>query len=189
LYSVRVPVNSPVELRIWCVVDVRLRLALVLEAPEEVEPVSLNRSAKCRAELLVRIWQYFSGDRIFSIEAIVPEITGERTFVPVRARLGNRVDLHAHRATLARIHAAGVLEFGNCVTTVARLPEAQRHHVGDLLAIQVHLHADAGRLRRNRNFAHRVDAAARREHRQVHPVATLDRQLLHLTRVDVSRCP
>ena len=128
-----------------------------------------------------------SCNRIGRVETVVSEVAGERACILIGAGLRNGIDLHAHRAPLAGIDPTRELEFGNRVTAVARLPEAKRHHVGHLLAIQVHLHADAGGLGRNRYFAHCVHAAAGREHRQIHPVTALDGQLLHLTRIDIAR--
>ena len=53
----------------------------------------------------------------------------------------------------------------------------------DLLPVDVDLRVALARLR---NVARLVLPAAGREHRQVHPVAAVDRQLLHLPSIDVA---
>jgi hypothetical protein len=174
-----------VEKRIRAVVGERLRLALVLVVEEQVDAIAPDRAAIRRAQLLVRVREHPILDEVGGVEGVVPEVPRERAGRRVRARLGDGVDDHPHRAALRRIEPVGdELELRDRVAAETRLAEVRSGDaVLDLLPFHVDLEGE--RPARNRRLAAVVRAVARRQQRQVEPVASVERQLLHLPRVDI----
>ncbi len=183
-------VQLHVERRVRRVPDARLRLALVVEVREEVQPVPADRAAERERELLVVDRHDPAEHRVRRVEAGVAEVAAHRSRVPVRPRPGDRDHLHRRRAAHRRVEAVrDVLKLADRLLAVTRLV-AEPHLGGHLLAVEAELvlahvarRAAVGDRRVRRVRRH---AAARRQHRERHPVAPLHRQLLHLLRIDVA---
>ena len=145
-----------------------------------------DRSAERSADLLILVRQHFVRDRVRSVPFVVAEesVEAARGFVRPRARDGLHLD--AGRAPLRDVeHVRHDLEFRDRFAAELRLPEAGAGNLlGNLLSVEIQLEvivaAHTGRI------GHVVRRDALHELRQLHPVAALQRQLLHLTPVDVS---
>ena len=168
----------------------RLRIALVLPVAEEVDPVFHDRSAHRAADLLILVREddRLAGGVLLNEVRRVPlsaaEITAERAGKRVGSRLRDGVDHHAHRPALRGVEAVGrQLELGNRVAAVARLVLRAADRQRDRLAVHVRLEIALAILR---HLARRVRARAGGEHREVHPVAAVNRNVLHLPRIDVA---
>ena len=97
------------------------------------------------------------------------------------------VHLDAHRSALRGVEPVrDELELRDRVAAVARIGAVELHVVGDLLPVDVQLKCAAA-VAEHRRFTDGVGPRARRQHRQVQPVAAVDRQVLHLARIDVAR--
>ena len=123
-----------------------LRLPLGLVIPEEMRAIPLDRSAERRAELLIRILQLASGDEIGRLEAIVPEVAGERAGKGIGSGLGDRIHLESAASSLQRVEAiGGHFELADGIAAEAGLPaRALALGVGDLLTVDVELKDRAG---------------------------------------------
>src|SRR6185503_17021788 len=166
--------------------DEHLRLALVLVVGEEMDAVLDDRPAERRADLLVLVRQHHVLHLVGGVQLRVAEIAADAAREGVGARLRDGVGDHPGRAPLRRVEAVrDHLELRDRVARETRLVVADADVVvGDLLAVDVDLRIP---LAQQRHAARLILPAARGEHRQVHPVPAVDRQLLHLLRVDVAR--
>ncbi len=151
--------------------------------------VPADRAAEGRAELLVRVGKHPVHDEVARVPAVAPKVTGGAAGERVGSRFGHGVDLHARRAALAGVEPVGdELELGDRVAAVVRLAEAGRRNRGrHLVTVDVQLGRAYRGFRHQVVAGHRVDAAPRRQHRQVEPVPAVDRKLGELPRIDVAR--
>ena len=163
----------------------RARLALDLVVGEEVRAVAEERAAERPAHLLIRVGDDPVLDVIGGVQAIVPEESRHRAGEGVGARLGDGVGHHPGGAALRGVEAVRdqheLRDRVHAVTGLVLI--GARNEVRDLLAVDVDLRVALARLR---DVALLVLPAARREDREIHPVAAVDRQLLHLPPVDVA---
>src|SRR5688500_8658277 len=113
-----------------------------------------------------------------------PERVPECVFVP---DFVTALTINTHRTTLSGIEPVGdEFELCNRIAAETRLAEARpRDAIGDLLAVHVDLERGLGA--RYWRLAARVRSATRCQQRQVEPVASVERQLLHLALIDVGR--
>ena len=128
-------------------------------------------------------------DGVLGVELAALEVATEQPAQLVRARLRDGVDLHTRRTALRGIELVGdELELGDRVLAEARLVASAQFRT-DLLTVEVELELPALTVvavrQRSRGVRGRR-AAAGSEQRQRHPVAAVDRQLLHLLRIDVA---
>ena len=110
--------------------------------------VPANRSAECRADLLIGVRQDAIDDRVFCIQVGVPEETGKRARVRVSTSLRHGVYLYPDRPALCRVEpAADELELPDGIAAELWLaPARARHHVADLLAVEIQLKVAGMRL-------------------------------------------
>ena len=159
------------------------RVVLVLVVGEVVDPILLDRAAIGEAQLLILVRQHAVLHEVLRDEAVVAEVAGDGARRNVGARLRDGVDLHAHRAPLAGVEAVrDELELRDRVAAELRLAERLHHVVGHFLAVDVQLEVPRAAHRR---VARCVLPRSGREHRQINPVPAVERQVLHLARVDV----
>ena len=151
--------------------------------------VLADRAAKRRAELLVRIGQHAIDDEVFRVPPVASKVARGRAGEEIGSRLRHRIDLHAGRAPLARVEPVGdEFELRDRIAAVVGLAEAGRRNRGrHLMTVDVQLRSADRCLRHQVIARHRIDAAACRQHREVQPVAAVDRQLRQLPRIDVAR--
>src|SRR5262249_31554884 len=118
----------------------RIWRPLVLVVEEVVDAIPLNRPAPGRRQLLIGVREHFLLNEIGGIESVVAEVAREGSPRCVGARLGDGVDLDAGRASLARVEPVrDHLELRNGVLAEARLAEAGRNQLRNLLTIDVQL--------------------------------------------------
>ncbi len=163
----------------------RVRLVLALERREEVHLVLDQRPADRAADLLVRIGQHAVGDEVLGVPLVVAEVAVDAAVVVVGARSRDRLHLDAERAALRNVEQVGDdLELGDRLAAELRLAEARPGHLlRDLLAVEIQLELPVAHARRGID---RVGGDAFDLHRQLHPVAALQRQLFHLAAIDVA---
>ncbi len=164
--------------------DDRVRLVLALVAQEVVDLVLHDWPADGGAELLVRIRQHAVGDEVLRVQLVVTEVAVDAAIEVVGARTRDRLHLDAERTALGDVEQVGDdLELGNRLAAEARLAEtAAGHLLRDLLAVEIELELPvAHRVRVDRVRGDALDL-----HRQLHPVAALERQLFHLPAVDIA---
>ena len=163
----------------------RLWLPLLFVVAKEVNAVPAQRPAERRSDLLILIGHDTLLDEIGCVEPVAAEVAGDRPCIAVCAGLRDRVGQHPGGAPLRGVEPVRHDdELGDCVHAVTRLVlVSARNEVRDLLAVDVDLRVALPRLR---DVAALVLPAAWREHGQIHPVAAIDRQVLHLSLVDIS---
>ena len=144
--------------------------------------IAPDRAAERHTQLLIRVRKHALLNEIGGVETFVPEVPGEAAGKGVGTGLGDGVDLQPVRPPLRRVEPIGdELELGNRVAAEAGLAKPPPRGLRHLLAVDVDL---VGSVRAG-VFGDGVDPAARRQHRQVHPVTPVHRQIRHLPRVDV----
>ncbi len=187
LLSIRPDERRNVERRIGAGKRKGLRVPFAFVVAEEVHLVLNDRSAERPADLLIRVGEHLMDDEVGGIEFVAAEIARQRARVDIGSRLGDGVHLCAARPSLRGVEPArDELELLHRVAAEARLSvSGLRNQLRDLLTIQIQLER-AGRRRERGRIANRVRSAAGREHRQLHPVAAVDRQFLNLPRVHVA---
>ena len=144
-----------------------------------------QRTANSAADLLVRVRQHAVGDEVLGVPLVVAEVAVDAAVVVVGARARDRLHLDAERAALRDVEQVGDdLEFGDRLAAELRLAEARAGHLlRDFLAVEIELEraiAHAGR------GVDGIGGDALDLHRQLHPVAALQRQLFHLPAIDVA---
>ncbi len=158
----------------------------VLVRPEEMHLVPDDRAAARAADLLVLVRQHLVRDRIRRVELVAAEEAVDAAGGFVGPRAGDRLHLDAHRSALGDVELRGDLELRNRLAAEPRLAEARPGNLlRDLLPVQFDLEgivaADA------RLVGDVVGGDALHQLRQLHPVATLQRQFFHLPPIDVAR--
>ena len=160
-------------------------LVLTLVGQEVVQLVADDRPAHRAADLLVGIRQHAVGDEVLLVELVVAEVAVDAAVQVVGARARDGLHLDAERAALGDVEQVGDhLELGDRLAAEARLAEAAAGDLlGDLLAVEIELeravaHAGVG--------VDGVGGDALDLHRQLHPVAALQRQFFHLPAIDVA---
>ena len=161
------------------------RFALVLVVHEEMNLVLPNRAPEREAGLLIRVRQDALGDEIGGIELVVAEIPVRRAPGRIRSGFADRIHHDAAGAALRHVESRGDhLELANRFAAELRLHDvAIRHPVGDFLPIHVQL---VGAHVPEHAFPHRVGPGTGRQHGELLPIATVDRQHLHLAGIDVA---
>ena len=147
--------------------------------------VADDRPADRAADLLVGVGQHAVGDEVLAVQALVAEVAVEAAVQVVGARARHRLHLDAERAALGDVEQVGDhLELGDRLAAELRLPEAAAGHLlGDLLAVEIELE---GAVAHPGVGVDVVGGDALDLHRQLHPVAALQRQFLHLAAIDVA---
>ncbi len=160
------------------------RLVFAFVAEEVVQLVAHDRSADGGADLLVRIRQHAVGDEVLAVHLVVAEVTVDAAVDVVGPRARDGLHLDAQRSALGDVEEVrDHLELGNRLAAEARLAEAAaRHLLRDLLPVEVQLELPVA----DRVGVDGIGGDALDLHRQLHPVAALQRQLLHLAAVDVA---
>ncbi len=162
-----------------------VRLVLPFVRQEVVQLVADDRPADRGADLLIGVGQHAVGDEILGVQLVVAEEAVDGAIEVVGAGTRDRLHLDAERAALGDVEQVGDdLELGDRLAAEARLAEAAAGHLlGDLLAVEIELE---GAVADARVVVHGVGGDALHLHRQLHPVAALQRQFLHLAAVDVA---
>lgn len=166
--------------------DGRRGLPFVLVRGEVVKLVPDDGASERAAHLLVRIRQDSAGHGVGGVQLVVAKIAEHGAADVVRTCLADRLYLHAGGAPLGDVEQLRhELELRDRLAAELRLTVAGLAQLlRDLLAIEIELEQlVAPHARRCR---HIVSRHALHEHRQRHPVPPLERQLLHLTPVDVA---
>src|SRR5262245_30566296 len=164
----------------------RGRLAFVFEGPEVVPDILHNRSAERATNLLVLVRKTTSRHAVRRAERSVTKVAVHGARSHVRARFRNGLHLSPSRSSLADVeHASDHLEFSNSLATELWLTHnRERAVVGHLLTVEVQLKCGIARYARSTRRVIRRNALDLQ--RQLHPVATSQRQVLHLAPIDVS---
>src|SRR5688572_2885628 len=116
--------------------DAHPRFTLILEMPEEVQPVAQDRPAGRERDLLVIDRHHTVEHRVLGVESARAEVAAYRTGEGVGARTRDGAHLHARRTAQRGVEPVGdVLEFRDCVLAVARLPPEPALG-GDLLPVE-----------------------------------------------------
>ena len=152
------------------------QLGLVLERAKKVELVAHDRATERPADLFIRIGQNAFRDGIGGVQFVVTEKPEPRAIQVVRSGLRDGPHLNAGRPSFRDVEQLGDdLEFGNRFLTELRLAvPSLTQMLGHLLTVEVQLEqfvaADA---RRGRDVVRRDPF---HQHRQCHPVPTLQRK-------------
>ncbi len=146
-----------------------------------------DRPAQRRADLLVRIRQHLLRHQVRGVQRVAAEVAVGAAGEVVRARLGDRLDFHAGRSPLRDVeHVGDDLELGDRFAAELRLTEPGAGHLlRDLLAVEIELPQIVHRAGADA-VADVVGGHALDQLGQLHPVASLERQLFHLSPIDVA---
>ena len=163
------------------------RLPLVLVRHEVVDLVGDDGATEDATYLLVLERQHFFCDVILGVEAVVTEVPVEAGGEVVRAGAGDGVHLPSRGAALRNVELTrDDLELGDGLAAELGLTKAgTRHLLGDLLAIQVELEALVASNART-IVVGVVGGDALHEQGELHPVATLHRQIVHHAAIHVA---
>src|SRR5438876_1423358 len=147
-----------------------------------------DRPAQLPAHLLVGIRQYLVRHEIWRVQLVAAKKSISAAARDIGARLRDRLDLHTGGPTLRDVEQVGDdLELRDGLAAEARLAEPGAGDLlRDLLAIEIQLPQVVHRAGADA-VADVVGGHALHELRQLHPVAALERKLLHLPPIDVSR--
>ena len=150
-----------------------------------MQPVTDDRPADGASDLLIGVGQHALGDEVLRVQAVVAEEAVEAAVQIVRPGPRDRLHLHTERAALRDVEQVGDdLELRDRLAAEARLAEAAAGHLlRDLLPVQIELELPVADARR---VVHGVGRDAAHLHRQLHPVAALERKFGHLSPVDVA---
>ena len=150
-----------------------------------MQPIADDRPADGASDLLIGVGQHAPGDEVLRVQGVVAEEAVDAAVQIVRPGPRDRLHLHAQRAALRDVEQVGDhLELRDGLAAEPRLAEpAARDLLGDLLAVEIQLELPVAHAR---CVVHGVGGDAPDLHRQLHPVAPLERQFLHLPPVDVS---
>ena len=150
-----------------------------------MQPIADDRPADGASDLLIGVGQDAPGEEVLRVQGVVAEEAVDAAVQIVRPGPRDRLDLHAQRAALRDVEQVGDhLELRDGLSAEPRLAEpAARDLLRDLLAVEIQLELPVADARR---VVHGVGGDAPDLHGQLHPVAPLERQFLHLPPVDVA---
>ncbi len=158
---------------------------LILIAREEEEPIAQDRATAVESHLLFVERFDLVGDEVLGVAQVaVAEEPKPRGAKLVGARLGHGVDHHAGGAAILGIVPVGDdLEFLDVLLAIAliRSSAALAAHVDTVHLVFRHVAATKSGANRSR-----IATGSWHERDQIEPVASVERQVLHLRRADAA---